>query len=390
LEVVLLKTLKVGALIALITSALVIGVSGTALAFPERTGACTGCHDGVAVPVSTTLLSTVGTSATYSVSAPGADAIAVFDGATKVATIIGATGGFSVSLGKTYTIYAVTGPGTSDGLGQTTVTLAAASTTSVVEHDAAGVVFDRWVTGFSAAYSGGGYVYSRWTGTKLDASFTGSKISWFGPKQPSYGMADVYIDGALVASNVDSHADAPGVLSTSVWESGGLSDGPHTISIRLTGAKNPVSTGNTVVVDRFDVTGGAPAGGGARIDDSLAMPGYTGSWVAAINPTYVDSTYRYSRWATAAFSATFTGTRVAWIGPRTPNYGVAEIWVDDVKVATVDCYRATLATQGWREVVWQSDVLTPGEHALKIVPTGTMNAVATAANVVIDAIDVTP
>jgi len=41
---------------------------------------------------------------------------------------------------------------------------ASGPTTIPVENDSAGVVFDRWVSGYSTAYSGGGYVYSRWTG----------------------------------------------------------------------------------------------------------------------------------------------------------------------------------------------------------------------------------
>ena len=259
-----------------------------------------------------------------------------------------------------------------------------------LEHDAAGVVFDRFVTGYSTAYSGGGYVYGRWTGTVLKASFTGSSIRWVGPKQPSYGMADVWIDGALAASNVDCYQASPGTLSATIWESATLPDGPHTIELRLTGAKNAASTGNVVVLDTFEVTGAAPSGLGTRYDDSLASPGYTGTWLPYVNPTYFNKTYAYSRWTNAAFTVAFTGTRVSWIGPKTPNYGIADVYVDGVKVATVDCYKANLSLQGWREVIWTSGVLTPGAHTLSIRPTGAKNAAAAAANVVVDAIDVTP
>lgn len=73
-----------------------------------------------------TVTSIVGTTANYSVSAPAADAIAVFDGTTKLTTIIGTSGTFSVAVGKTYTIYAVNGPTTSSGFGSTTVSPVAA------------------------------------------------------------------------------------------------------------------------------------------------------------------------------------------------------------------------------------------------------------------------
>ena len=336
------------------------------------------------------LVAPAGTTATYNVTAAGADAIAIFDGGTKLDTIAAASGQFTVATGKTYSIYAVVGPGTSDGLGQATVNPVASAATIDLEHDAAGVVFDRFVTGYSAAYSGGGYVYGRWAGTVLKASFTGSSIKWIGSKQPAYGMADVWIDGTPAATDVDCYQAAPGVLSATIWESAALSDGPHTIELRLQGHKNAASTGNVVVLDKFEVSGVSPTGGGTRFDDIAASPGYAGTWISAVNGTYFNKTYAYSRWVGAAFTVNFSGTRVSWIGPRTPNYGIADVFIDSVKVATVDTYRANLANQGWREVIWTSGGLTPGAHTLSIRPIGTKNAAATAENVVIDAIDVTP
>ena len=93
----------------------------TALATPTKTSACTGCHSGAGATVTATLASTAGTNATYNFSAPGATAVAVFDGSTKLFTFLAASGQFTVATGKTYTVYAVTGPTTSDGVGSTTV-----------------------------------------------------------------------------------------------------------------------------------------------------------------------------------------------------------------------------------------------------------------------------
>ncbi len=97
----------------------------TASAFPTKTQACTGCHSGTNIAVTTTLATTVGTTATYNFSATGADSVVVFDGATKIFTL-GASGQFSVATGKTYTIYAVAGPGTGDGIGSKTISPVAA------------------------------------------------------------------------------------------------------------------------------------------------------------------------------------------------------------------------------------------------------------------------
>ena len=94
----------------------------TAQALPTYTTPCSGCHSGANVPVVATLVTTVGTTATYNVSAPGATAIAVFDGATKVGSpIIGTSGALSLAVGRTYTIFAIKGPTNSDGIGSTSV-----------------------------------------------------------------------------------------------------------------------------------------------------------------------------------------------------------------------------------------------------------------------------
>jgi hypothetical protein len=255
---------------------------------------------------------------------------------------------------------------------------------ATIQHDAAGVTFSRWVTGYSTAYSGGGYVYSRWPDASIVVEFAGTRVTWIGPKQPNYGMAVVYIDDAYVAT-VDCYAsDADKSLEAVLWTSGGFAEGLHTLRIWPAGTRHAASTGDVVVVDRFEVQGENPSPVYARrFDDRSAV--LSGPWIDQVNPTYYDRTYVYSRWTTASFVATFDGTQVAWIGPRTPFYGMADVYLNGLKVATVDQYRAT---QGWRELVWKSGTLLPGTYTLEIRPTGTKRPASSAANIVIDAIDV--
>jgi hypothetical protein len=98
--------------------------AASASAFPTKTSACVGCHSGVNVPVTATAGSVSGTTVMYTLDAPSATAIAVFDGANKVATL-GANGSFSATVGKTYIAYSVTGPTTGDGVGSVTFTATA-------------------------------------------------------------------------------------------------------------------------------------------------------------------------------------------------------------------------------------------------------------------------
>ena len=122
-----MRKIRLGAIVALTAIAISAVFASSAFAFPSETSPCSACHSGANVPVTATLASTVGTTATYNASAPGADAIAVFSGATKVATILSSSGKFAVATGKTYTVFAVKGPTTGNGLGSASVSPVAAT-----------------------------------------------------------------------------------------------------------------------------------------------------------------------------------------------------------------------------------------------------------------------
>ena len=116
-----MRKLRSSAFVALTAIAIGAIFASSAFAFPTETSPCSVCHSGVNVPVTATLASTVGSTATYKVSAPGAYAIAVFSGAIKLSNIVSSSGQFAVPTGKTYTVFAVQGPTNGDGLGSTSV-----------------------------------------------------------------------------------------------------------------------------------------------------------------------------------------------------------------------------------------------------------------------------
>lgn len=256
--------------------------------------------------------------------------------------------------------------------------------TIYIDDTSAAVTFDRFVPCSSSSYSAGTYTYGRWTGTSIESRFQGTRIVWVGPKQPGYGMADVYLDGKKIAT-VDCYAPkSTATLSTVLWDSGALSHGGHTLSIRLTGKKNPASGGYVVVLDRLVVADASVERVPYRIDESEGA--FSGSWIACSNPTYTASSYHYSRWPGARVKYTFRGTKVAWLGPRTPFYGRAAVYVDGVHEATVSQY----GMMGWRCRVWESGILPPGEHTIEIRVLGTKDAGSSGLTIVVDGFDVAP
>ena len=87
-------------------------------------------------------------------------------------------------------------------------------------------------------------------------AFNGTRVSWIGFKATYIGgLADVYVDGTLVATDVDSYAppgqDQPQAV---MYTASGLAAGTHTLTIKVKGMTAHSDGSNWVLVDAFDVT----------------------------------------------------------------------------------------------------------------------------------------
>jgi hypothetical protein len=114
------KRLVLGA-VALAAVGLIAAFAANAYANPTKTSTCSECHSGQTLVITASEMSNDGTTANYTVSAPGADVIAVFDGETKINQITGVSGTISVAVGKTYVLQAVVGPDNKSGWGTTSI-----------------------------------------------------------------------------------------------------------------------------------------------------------------------------------------------------------------------------------------------------------------------------
>ena len=113
---------------------------------------------------------------------------------------------------------------------------------------------------------------------------------------------------------------------------------------------------------------------------------YTGSWSHVANQSFTGGDYEntesFSNQAGDSVTVPFTGTAVRWIGSKTNNHGLADVFIDGVKQATVDCS----GSQN-QAVLFSKTGLTNGPHVLKIVVDGTHSPGSTDNFVSIDAID---
>jgi enamine deaminase RidA (YjgF/YER057c/UK114 family) len=240
-----------------------------------------------------------------------------------------------------------------------------------------------WTTLSSPADSGGSISYSTSTRASAALTFTGTSVSWISRRTPSSGTNEVWIDDALVAT-IDRYSPITRSNQT-VWSSGTLPAGTHTITLKRGSTKNPAATGSTIILDAFLVEDTpaptTPPGAGTYEHGSPHIT-TTGSWTTLSSPADSGGSISYSTSTRASAALTFTGTSVSWISRRTPSSGTNEVWIDDALVATIDRYSPITRSN---QTVWSSGTLPAGTHTITLKRGSTKNPAATGSTIILDA-----
>ncbi|WP_329118160.1 peptidoglycan recognition protein [Streptomyces sp. NBC_01465] len=94
----------------------------------------------------------------------------------------------------------------------------------------------------------------------------------------------------------------------------------------------------------------------------------SGTWAAKKSTSYLGGASYSSGTKNAALTWTFTGRSVAWVVSRASTSGQAYVYVDGVKVSTVDLKSSTTL---YRQAIWTKTWSTAAKHTVKIVVVGT-------------------
>lgn len=118
----------------------------------------------------------------------------------------------------------------------------------------------------------------------------------------------------------------------------------------------------------FALGSGAPDGM-EIIDERDPRFRYTGTWYDETGSQFpIDQTDKWCN-SGAAFTVSFTGSKIYLVGTTDPNHSTADILIDGAKVASINTY-ASARSLG--QIIYESEDLPHGEHTLTLNATGTI------------------
>ncbi|MFI8811185.1 N-acetylmuramoyl-L-alanine amidase [Streptomyces sp. NPDC055082] len=143
--------------------------------------------------------------------------------------------------------------------------------------------------------------------------------------------------------------------------------GPTTVSASHTAKSGVATAWRMTAYDRAGNTAAALVTGTPVIlKESSAKK--SGSWSTKSSSHYLGGKSYASSTRNAALTWTFTGRSVAWVVSRASTSGIAYVYVDGVKVATVDLKSSSTK---YRDAIWTKSWSSSAKHTVKIVVAGT-------------------
>lgn len=266
-----------------------------------------------------------------------------------------------------------------DALGVSGSLLNASAGTAVEQDDKGVIAGGIWNSWASTSLSGSSYAWTNSAGGSATVTFNGRRLDWVTCVAPGYGIARVRVDGGP-AQLVDLYSPTL-AYQRSVWSTGVLAEGRHTVTIEWTGTKNPASAGTYIGVDALSI--GSTLVRPNRYEQDDASIVRTGSWTNWASGLLSGGTYAWSNSARGSTTIAFDGTKLDWLTCVAPSYGIAKVTVDGGPAQLVDLYSQNLIYQ---RNVWSTGILPNGRHTVTIEWTGTKRAASTGTFVGVDAV----
>lgn len=151
------------------------------------------------------------------------------------------------------------------------------------------------------------------------------------------------------------------------------------------------STADGANIWQWSGTGGSnqqwrllPTGNWTKVDDNDASIAYSANWGGYFgNPGY-QNTEHFCQVAGGTATYTFTGNQARYYGFLRNDLGIANIYVDGVLKASIDCYSANAQ---FNQLLFQTAMLTSGSHTLQVQASGNKNAASSSFEIIADAFE---
>jgi IPT/TIG domain/N-acetylmuramoyl-L-alanine amidase len=251
-------------------------------------------------------------------------------------------------------------------------------TGKIEQTDARLVYAGAWNTVSSASASGGSYKRASTSAASVTIPFEGQRLDLYATTSAGQGIADVSVDGGD-AVPVDLHS-ATTLYRQKVFSTGTLSSSYHTVKVSWSGGNQ---TGRYINIDSLEIVGGLTAK--TRMEQTSLKLIWTGAWSTVTSSSDSGSSLRSVDASGASVSIRFRGVSISLIAMKAAGRGLAKVTLDGTISSYVDLYSATTL---YKQTVWSSGFVSPGEHLVTVEWTGTKRAAAHGTSIDLDAVDV--
>lgn len=107
-----------------------------------------------------------------------------------------------------------------------------------------------------------------------------------------------------------------------------------------------------------------PTFSGARTQQTSTSVKFSSGWSTSYPSSASGGSVKYTKKKGASVSYTFTGASIAWVSPKGPARGSADVYIDGVFKATVSLYSSSYQAQ---RIVYAYNWSSNGTHTIKIV-----------------------
>ncbi|KIM58543.1 hypothetical protein SCLCIDRAFT_1218490 [Scleroderma citrinum Foug A] len=242
--------------------------------------------------------------------------------------------------------------------------------TTLIDDKSPLIAYDSsWLPGnsgddpFEDQYYLGTFTTNNVTNGKASFTFNGTGFWIYGAKRSNHGTYSVEVDGATYTNNSGSSANNQFMVS--LFNTSGLTQGSHTVSLTNTGT-NSQYVDIDLIVWESEVGNTSDQLITETVQDTDARFQYEESaWNASPSDAnfYSDGTGHVTQTYQASATLTFTGETVTLVGSMGPQHGPYSVKLDSGQAST---YNATAYIPLYGVTLYYADNLGGGQHQLVI------------------------